>query len=61
MLGFGIFSKKSVFPSGPLPVMEKEMEDGKTKNVKMKTLCGQYVRPVTIVVVVPADEDKDEE
>ena len=36
-------------------------QDGKTRNVKMKTLCRQYVRPVTIVVVVPADEDKDEE
>ena len=37
-------------------------QDGKTRSVKIKTLCGQYVRPVTkIVVIVPVDEDKDEE
>ena len=37
-------------------------QDGKTRNVKIKTLCGQYVRPVTkIVVIVPVDEDKKEE
>ncbi len=37
-------------------------QDGKTRNVKIKTLCGQYTRPVTkIVVIVPVDEDKDEE
>lgn len=37
-------------------------QDGKKRNVKIKTLCGQYVRPVTkIVVIVPADEDKDKE
>ena len=37
-------------------------QDGKTRNVKIKTLCGQYVRPVTkIVVIVPVDEDKNEE
>ena len=37
-------------------------QDGKTRNVKTKTLCGQYVRPVMkIVVIVPVDEDKNEE
>ena len=37
-------------------------QDGKARNVKIKTLSGQYVRPVTkIVVIVPVDEDKDEE
>ena len=37
-------------------------QDGKTTNVKIKSLSGQCVRPVTkIVVIVPVDEDKDEE
>ena len=39
-------------------------QDGKTRNVKIKTLSGQHVRPVAKIVVpviVPVDEDKDEE
>ena len=33
-------------------------QDGKTRNVKIKTLSGQYVRPVTkIAVIVPVDEE----
>ena len=35
-------------------------QDGKTRNVKIKTLSGQYVRPVTkIVVIIPVDKDKE--
>ena len=38
-------------------------QDGKTRNVKInKTLSGQYVRPVTkIVVIVPVDENRKSE
>ena len=38
-------------------------QDGKTRNVKInKSLSGQYVRPVTkIVVIVPVDENRKSE